>query len=88
MAATPSGRGLWLVGADGGVFSLGDAGFVGSMGGETLNSPIIGLEAVPNGTGYWQLAGDGGVFAFGGAPFLGSTGGMALNRPIVGIGLS
>ncbi len=33
MAATPDGKGYWLVAADGGVFAFGDAGFYGSMGG-------------------------------------------------------
>ena len=32
MAATPDGGGYWLVGADGGVFSFGDAHFYGSTG--------------------------------------------------------
>ena len=27
MAATPDGRGYWLVASDGGVFAVGDAGF-------------------------------------------------------------
>jgi hypothetical protein len=36
MAATPSGKGYWLVAADGGVFSFGDAGFFGSEGGKPL----------------------------------------------------
>jgi hypothetical protein len=30
MASTPDGGGYWLVAADGGVFSFGDAGFFGS----------------------------------------------------------
>jgi hypothetical protein len=33
MAATPDGKGYWLVASDGGVFAFGDAGYVGSMGG-------------------------------------------------------
>ena len=32
MAATPSGHGYWLVAADGGIFSFGDADFHGSTG--------------------------------------------------------
>ena len=32
MAATPDGRGYWLVAADGGVFTFGDATFYGSAG--------------------------------------------------------
>ena len=30
MAATPDGKGYWLVGADGGIYNGGDAGFFGS----------------------------------------------------------
>jgi hypothetical protein len=33
MAATPDGRGYLMVGADGGVFTFGDAPFFGSLGG-------------------------------------------------------
>ena len=32
MAATPDGRGYWLVATDGGIFSFGDAPFYGSTG--------------------------------------------------------
>ncbi|HVX21305.1 MAG TPA: hypothetical protein VHB02_08155 [Acidimicrobiales bacterium] len=45
MAATPDANGYWLVGADGGVFSFGDAGFYGSMGGQHLNGPIYSITA-------------------------------------------
>jgi hypothetical protein len=30
IAATPDGRGYWLVASDGGVFAFGDAGFMGA----------------------------------------------------------
>ena len=33
MAATPDGKGYWLVASDGGIFSFGDAGFFGSTRG-------------------------------------------------------
>ena len=45
LAPTPSGRGYWLLGSDGGVFSFGDARFYGSMGGTRLNKPIISMAA-------------------------------------------
>lgn len=85
IAATTTGRGYWLVGSDGGIFSFGDAAFYGSMGGQPLNRPIIGMAATPTGAGYWLYAADGGIFSFGDAPFLGSTGGFRLNQPIVGM---
>jgi hypothetical protein len=85
MDSTPSGDGYWLVAADGGVFSFGDAKFHGSTGGIHLNRPIVGIAATRTGQGYWLVASDGGIFSFGDARFHGSTGRMKLNRPIVGI---
>jgi hypothetical protein len=72
MAATADGDGYWLVAADGGVFTYGDAPFDGSEAGHQLNAAIGGIEAVQNGGGYWLLASDGGVFTFGEAGFMGS----------------
>ena len=72
-----------MVASDGGIFSFGDAGFYGSMGGTRLNAPVVGMASVPDANGYWLVARDGGVFSFGAATFLGSTGGMRLNQPIV-----
>ncbi len=73
MAATPSGHGYWLVAADGGVFSFGDASFHGSMGGQHLNRPVVAIAATATGSGYWLLAADGGLFGFGDAAFYGSA---------------
>ncbi|HXA32136.1 MAG TPA: hypothetical protein VNV87_07740 [Acidimicrobiales bacterium] len=85
MASTSDAKGLWLTGADGGVFSLGDAQFYGSMGGQHLNQPVVGMTRTKDGNGYWLVASDGGIFSFGDAQFYGSMGGMPLNQPIVGI---
>ncbi len=84
IAARPGG-GYWLVQADGGVFSYGGAPFFGSMGGKTLNAPVVGIAAAPDCQGYWLVAQDGGVFGFGSAGFFGSTGAMRLAAPMVGI---
>jgi hypothetical protein len=43
MAATASGAGYWLVAADGGVFTFGDAAFKGSTGSSLLDGRIVGL---------------------------------------------
>ena len=70
MAATPDGKGYWLVASDGGIFSYGDAAFYGSTGGMHLNKPIVGMAATPDGKGYWLVASDGGIFNYGDASFL------------------
>ena len=76
------GGGYWLLGEDGGVFSF-DVPFYGSMGGQRLNRPVVGMEATASRAGYWLVAGDGGIFSFGDAPFYGSTGNLRLNQPVV-----
>jgi hypothetical protein len=43
MSPTPSGRGYWLVAADGGVFAFGDAPYLGSTGAIRLNQPIVAM---------------------------------------------
>jgi squalene-hopene cyclase-like protein len=84
--ATPSTTGgYWEVASDGGLFAFGDAAFYGSMGGQPLNQPIVGIAATPDGQGYWEVASDGGLFAFGDAVFYGSMGGKPLNKPVVGL---
>lgn len=78
-------QGYWLVAADGGIFPFGAAVGYGSMGGQHLNQPIVGMAATPDGKGYWLVAADGGIFPFGDAVGYGSTGGIHLNKPIVGM---
>jgi lipoprotein-anchoring transpeptidase ErfK/SrfK len=88
IAARPDGDGYWLVAADGGIFTYGDADFHGSMGGRALNQPIVGMAAHPDGDGYWLVAADGGIFTFGDADFHGSEGGSDLDFPVVGMAAS
>jgi hypothetical protein len=85
-ASTPDGRGYWLVAADGGIFTFGDAGYFGSTGGTRLNAPIVGMASTPDGRGYWLVAADGGIFTFGDAGFFGSepSAGVAVTN-IVGL---
>ena len=84
MALTPDQGGYWLVGADGGVFAFGDAGYHGSLAGEPLTQPIVGMAVDQATGGYWLVARDGGVFAFD-APFYGSAASLHLSAPVVGI---
>ena len=90
MAATPDGGGYWLVAADGGVFSFGDARFFGSMAGSLDGNRATALAATPDGGGYWLVGRDGGVFAFGDAGFFGSVPGQGLvaDAPVTGISVS
>ena len=86
MAIVPhTSPGQWIVAADGGVFAYAGAPYYGSMGGQHLNAPVVGIAATPSGHGYWLTAADGGVFAYGDAAFLGSLAGKRLNAPIVGM---
>ena len=56
-ASMPDGAGYWEVGADGGVFAFGGAGFYGSTGALHLNQPIVGMAVRPRTAG---LLGGGG----------------------------
>ena len=80
-----NGGGYWLVASDGGVFTFGDAGYFGSMGGTPLNAPVLAVAPTPTKKGYWLLGQDGGVFSLGDAGFYGSTGDKKLNSPILGM---
>ena len=82
---TSATQGYWEVTSAGWVYAFGNAGAYGSMGGRTLNQPIVGMAATPDGKGYWLVASDGGIFSFGDAVFYGSMGGKVLSDPVVGI---
>ncbi len=92
-------HGYRLLGADGGVFSFGNAQFYGSLPQigfspagsgrpHELNAPLVGISSTLDGKGYWLVASDGGVFTFGDAVFHGSTGAMRLNKPIVAMAIT
>jgi hypothetical protein len=78
-------KGYYICAADGGVFTYGNAKFFGSMGGEKLNAPVVGMAVTNTEEGYWLAGEDGGVFSFGDAKFDGSMGGKKMNAPIVSI---
>ncbi len=83
-APDPTGGG-WIVSSNGSIQTTGGAPCYGSLAGQSLNAPIVGIAATPDGKGYWLVASDGGVFAFGDATFYGYMGGKPLNQPIVGM---
>jgi hypothetical protein len=81
--STSAGTGYWIAASDGGVFAEGNATFYGSMGGQPLSAPIVGIAANPLRTGYYLVGADGAVYAFnapyhGGVNNAGSGGGTAL----------
>jgi hypothetical protein len=84
VAATPSGKGYWRAGADGGVLTAGDAHFYGSAA-HVAHDTIVAIAATRTGHGYWLTDRRGAVFNFGDAAFHGSMAGHALNLPIVGM---
>ncbi len=57
VAATRDGGGYWLVARDGGVFTYGDAGYFGSLGGTTLPGPVVGVAAAGPQAGYFLAVG-------------------------------
>jgi hypothetical protein len=87
MAPTPDGRGYWLVAADGGVFTFGDADFDGSVPalGVVPAAPIVGVAPTPDGGGYWLVGRDGGIYAFGDADFVGSLSRLPMAAPVTGV---
>ncbi|HET9444578.1 MAG TPA: Gmad2 immunoglobulin-like domain-containing protein, partial [Acidimicrobiales bacterium] len=61
IATTPDGGGYWLVAADGGIFTFGDAAFVGSGAG-TAGDTVVGLAPTSSGAGYWLATTGPGYF--------------------------
>ena len=84
LAATPTGKGYWRAGADGGVLSAGDTDFYGSAT-HVADDAIVAIAATRTGHGYWLTDRRGAVFTFGDAAFHGSMSGHPLNLPIVGM---
>jgi len=85
MSATPTGDGYWLTTSDGGVFTFGDAPFLGSTGDQQLSDAVVGIEAAPVGAGYWIVTSGGAVFAFGAALHRGDLASNRQAAPVVGM---
>jgi hypothetical protein len=69
MASTSTSKGYWLLGADGGVFTFGDAAFRGSIPGfGVCGAPTSrSVTRTRTGHGYWLLIDGGHVIPFGDA---------------------
>jgi hypothetical protein len=85
MAASPDGKGYWLVASDGGVFAFGRAGYQGSVPGQGLASevPLVAIVPTRDGQGYWLTGADGSLYAYGTATYPGSVSGLRLVAPVV-----
>lgn len=70
LAISADGKGYWLVGTDGGVFSF-NVPFYGSRGTELENAKMSTMCADPLNRGYWLFGEDGGVFTFGEVSYYG-----------------
>ena len=66
IAASPDGKGYWLLAADGGVFSFG-VPFHGSVPARQAYRQAVELRVTDSGAGYYVAGRDGAVFAFGDA---------------------
>jgi hypothetical protein len=84
MTSTPDGKGYWLLGADGGVFTYGDAHFFGSEAASGVAAPFVGIAPTLDGHGYWIASDFGNVYSFGDAPTAGPSG-VFPTAPVVGI---
>jgi uncharacterized membrane protein YgdD (TMEM256/DUF423 family) len=84
VAMAAANNALVMVGSDGGVFPIGEAGFFGSLAGKDLAGRIAGVAVAPISGGYWLAGDDGGVFSLN-APYFGSLGKVKLAAPVVGI---
>ena len=70
--------GYWVVGSDGAVYALGNAGYHGGLGGAST-TPIVGIAATESGNGYWLVSNNGSVSAFGDAQSYGSLPALGVN---------
>jgi hypothetical protein len=69
MAATPDGKGYWLVDSRGRVYPYGDATTARPSG---VHGKVLGIVAAAGG-GYWLYTAGGNVYHAGGAPWYGSA---------------
>ena len=77
--------GYWMAGADGSVYSCGDAAWYGSLTSQhiTPSGSVVGIASC--GAGYWLVTSAGAVYTFGQEFFFGGANAQHLNAPIVGI---
>jgi hypothetical protein len=79
MVPTADGGGYTLVGRDGGIFTFGDARYVGSLPGEGIVDTVTSVSPTADGGGYLELSSSGHVYSFGDAPYFGDAGAGAVS---------
>jgi hypothetical protein len=77
-AATPDGRGCWVVAGDGHTATGGDAGQYGAPN-SAYSQPVVGMAVAPTGGGYWMATANGHVFSYG------TAGGVASSPSIASV---
>lgn len=89
IASTPDRQGYWLVAADGGVFTFGDAHFFGSLASFPLGlDHVVTLVPTPSGGGYWLATAGGRVAHYGNAAWYGSPKSAHVGSAVVGMSSS
>ncbi len=98
ITADPAGGGYWLLGEDGGVFSFGDAPFLGSapqpddLATGLSDEPFVGLGATADGGGYYEAGILGAAIGFGDIHNTGngqmSIGDVALGSLVSGVAVT
>jgi len=67
VAQLREGDGLWLAGADGQVYDVGDTRFWGSAADRRRSGPVVAVVPTRKGDGYSLITRDGDVFSYGDA---------------------
>lgn len=87
-AAEPSelsGRGAWVLAADGSVVATGAAESLGDLTTVEDAADPVAIRSTPTGEGYWIVDADGVVHPFGDAEEHGDMSGVELNGPVLGL---
>jgi hypothetical protein len=77
----PTTSGYWVFTRDTGLYTFGDAPFLGGAG--EIPAPAVSMAPTRTGSGYWLLSSNGRISAYGDAVNYGSTEAMRLNAPAV-----
>jgi hypothetical protein len=88
IAATPDGKGYWLLGSGGSVHAFGDARYYGGGSAKKGVGTFVSIATTPDGNGYWLATSKGRVFQFGDATADGSLAHRHLAKGLQVVGLS